>query len=73
MGDLRSTGSGFGYRWSWIYRVALCDVLLSQSYSVLCVDNLLTGSKKNIAKLLTRKDFTFIQHDVTRDYLSWDG
>ena len=33
----------------------------------------LQDQKKNIAKLLTRKDFTFIQHDVTRDYLSWDG
>jgi dTDP-glucose 4,6-dehydratase len=43
----------------------LCDYLLARGHRVICVDNLDTGSLKNIAHL-RREDFTFLQHDVTR-------
>ena len=32
--------------------------------NVICVDNLLTGSQKNIAHLLTNKNFSFVNQDV---------
>src|SRR3954453_1369033 len=51
-------GAGFlGYH--------LCDYLLARGHRVICIDNLDTGSLKNIAHL-GREDFTFFQHDVTR-------
>ena len=42
----------------------LCDRLLSQRHEVTAVDNLFTGSRKNIEHLLARPDFKFIEHDV---------
>jgi UDP-glucuronate decarboxylase len=43
----------------------LCDVLLSQGHEVIAVDNLFTGTKRNIEHLLDNKRFEFIRHDVT--------
>ncbi len=43
----------------------LCDHLLARGHRVICIDNLDTGSLKNIAHL-DRDEFTFVQHDVTR-------
>ncbi len=43
----------------------LCKVLLGQGHEVVCVDNLYTGSKKNIQPLLKNPKFQFIQHDIT--------
>jgi len=43
----------------------LTDKLLKKGHSVIALDNLLTGSTNNIAHLAGRKDFTFINHDVT--------
>ena len=43
----------------------LCARLLDEGYSVRCVDNLLTGSRRNIAALLENPRFTFLNHDVT--------
>jgi len=43
----------------------LCDVLLSQGHEVIAVDNLFTGTKRNIEHLLDNKGFEFIRHDVT--------
>ena len=43
----------------------LCDTLLSRGNSVICLDNLYTGSKDNIAHLLDNNLFEFIRHDVT--------
>jgi UDP-glucuronate decarboxylase len=43
----------------------LCEKLLSQGHDVICVDNLYTGSRRNIAKLLSNPGFEFIRHDVT--------
>jgi len=42
----------------------LCDRLIADGHEVVALDNLYTGSKKNIAHLLARPDFTFIQHDI---------
>ena len=49
----------------------LCDTLLDRGYSVVGVDNLLTGDIANIAHLANR-DFVFIKHDVT-NYIYVEG
>jgi UDP-glucuronate decarboxylase len=43
----------------------LTDRLLEKGHEVLCVDNLFTGSKDNIAHLRGHPHFEFIRHDVT--------
>jgi len=43
----------------------LCDQLVGLGHDVICLDNLFTGSKGNIAHLLSRPNFEFIRHDVT--------
>jgi UDP-glucuronate decarboxylase len=43
----------------------LIDRLLGQGHEVLCVDNLFTGTKRNIAHLLAHPRLEFIRHDVT--------
>ncbi len=43
----------------------LCGYLLAQGHDVLCVDNFHTGSKRNIAHLLTHPRFELLRHDVT--------
>jgi nucleoside-diphosphate-sugar epimerase len=43
----------------------LCKKLLEKNYKVICVDNLLTGSEKNIEQLKNNPNFSFIKHDVT--------
>lgn len=43
----------------------LCDRLLEESYEVLCVDNLYTGTKRNILHLLSNPYFELIRHDIT--------
>jgi dTDP-glucose 4,6-dehydratase len=49
----------------------LSEALLDRGYSVVGVDNLLTGDTANIAHLANR-DFTFIKHDVT-NYIYIEG
>ncbi len=44
----------------------LCDRLLEEEYGVICMDNLITGKRSNIARLEGKKNFKFIKHDVTR-------
>lgn len=46
----------------------LCDRLVNEKHEVVCLDNLLTGSKKNISHLLDNPSFTFIQQDVTQPF-----
>lgn len=46
----------------------LCARLIDEGHTVLCVDNLLTGSTKNIDALRDHPHFTFIQHDVTQAF-----
>jgi dTDP-glucose 4,6-dehydratase len=43
----------------------LCDSLIERGDRVICVDNLLTGSADNVAHLMGRPKFTFINLDVT--------
>jgi UDP-glucuronate decarboxylase len=43
----------------------LCERLLRDGHEVLCVDNLFTGTKENIAGLLPDPHFEFLRHDVT--------
>ena len=49
----------------------LSETLLDRGYSVVGIDNLLTGDTANIAHLANR-DFTFIKHDVT-NYINVEG
>ena len=42
----------------------LIDRLIEQGNEVLCVDNLFTGSKANIAHLLGHPRFEFLRHDI---------
>lgn len=42
----------------------LCESLLNGGYKVICVDNLLTGSLKNIERFKNNADFEFIKADV---------
>ncbi len=46
----------------------LCKALLDQNHVVVCVDNLYTGSKKNIQSLLKNPKFQFVEHDITEPY-----
>ncbi|HEV7515544.1 MAG TPA: NAD-dependent epimerase/dehydratase family protein, partial [Thermoanaerobaculia bacterium] len=46
----------------------LCERLLAEGHRVTCVDNLVTGSRENIAHLLSRVDFRFLDHDVSRPF-----
>lgn len=43
----------------------LCEKLIENDISVVCIDNLLTGDLKNIEHLFGNDKFHFIQHDVT--------
>jgi len=43
----------------------LCRRLLDEGHEVLCVDNLLTGQKRNIKELLDDYRFEFLRHDIT--------
>ena len=43
----------------------LVDCLLGQGHAILCVDNLFTGTKRNIEHLRSHPRFEFMRHDVT--------
>ena len=43
----------------------LCEKLLKDEHEVICMDNLYSGSKKNINHLLSNPNFEFMRHDVT--------
>jgi UDP-glucuronate decarboxylase len=45
----------------------LCDRLVEQGHDVICLDNLFTSQKQNIAHLLEKPNFEFVRHDVTRE------
>lgn len=50
---------GAGFIGSW-----LCDRLVEEGYDVLCIDNIGSGSMRNIAHLIKNKKFEFIEQDV---------
>lgn len=43
----------------------LCESLISDGCDVICVDNLITGDKKNVSGLLSNSKFEFIEKDVS--------
>jgi UDP-glucuronate decarboxylase len=43
----------------------LCANLLEQGCEVICLDNLYTGTKRNIYPLLNEPNFEFMRHDIT--------
>src|SRR5579862_1418277 len=44
----------------------LCDRLLADGHNVVGLDNLITGSRRNLAHLGIQSRFRFIEHDVTQ-------
>ena len=50
----------------------LCDRLIKDRHSVICMDNLSTGIMQNIEHLIGKNKFSFIKHDVT-DYIHVTG
>jgi UDP-glucuronate decarboxylase len=47
----------------------LCDTLLTQGHEVIAVDNLFTGTKRNIHHMLSNPNFEFVRHDVTESIM----
>lgn len=43
----------------------ICDRLVQAGEDVICLDNLFTSQKHNVAHLLAKPNFEFIRHDVT--------
>jgi nucleoside-diphosphate-sugar epimerase len=43
----------------------VCDRLLEQGHEVLCVDNLFTGTKRNVEHLHNHPRFELMRHDIT--------
>lgn len=46
----------------------LCRRLLADGYEVTALDNLFTGTKKNIYDLLDNRRFSFVLHDITQSF-----
>ncbi len=44
----------------------LCEVLLNQGHEVFCLDNFITGSKKNVEHLLPNSQFHLVEWDVIK-------
>ncbi len=45
----------------------LCDFFVREGFRVFAVDNLITGSLKNIEQHKKNKNFTFVKHDVSKE------
>ena len=43
----------------------LCERLLIQGHSVICVDNFYTGQKSNLSHLIENNNFELLRHDIT--------
>ena len=46
----------------------LCKRLLNENHMVICLDNLFTGTLKNIVELEKNNNFEFVNHDITKPY-----
>lgn len=46
----------------------ICERLLKEGHDVLCMDNLYTGSRRNIEHLLSDARFEFVRHDVNEGF-----
>jgi UDP-glucuronate decarboxylase len=51
----------------------LCKRLLNENHYVICLDNLFTGTLKNIEEFENNKNFEFVNHDITKPYFSDDN
>jgi len=52
---------GAGFLGSWV-----CDVLVKQGAFCICIDNLSSGRFENIAHLMDKDNFRFINHDISK-------
>ena len=43
----------------------LCEKLLLEGHSIICVDNFFTGNKKNVLHLIDDPNFELVRHDIT--------
>jgi dTDP-glucose 4,6-dehydratase len=50
----------------------LCDLLLGRGHEVICIDNFITGSPRNVQHLIGRDGFSFVKYDVT-NYIHVEG
>jgi len=48
----------------------LCDRLVRDGHAVICLDNLLTGSRKNIEHLVGNPQFTFVERNVQEPFFA---
>ncbi len=46
----------------------LCRTLVNLGHNIICLDNLLTGSKNNIKDLQNHSNFEFVNHDIIDPY-----
>lgn len=46
----------------------ICDYLIKEGYAVVCVDNLITGTKENISHLLEDKNFEFMEQNISKKF-----
>jgi nucleoside-diphosphate-sugar epimerase len=46
----------------------LCDSLIADGHDVICVDNFITGRRKNIEHLRDHPAFTLIEHDIVTEF-----
>lgn len=46
----------------------LCKKFLGEGHSVICVDNFITGSKKNVENLIENSHFKLIEHDISNPF-----
>ncbi|MBI3457762.1 MAG: SDR family oxidoreductase [Candidatus Rokubacteria bacterium] len=46
----------------------LCDRFLAEGHAVLCVDNFITGSERNIAHLRAQRAFQLVSHDISKPF-----
>jgi dTDP-glucose 4,6-dehydratase len=50
----------------------LCELFLSRGHEVICMDNFITGSARNVEHLFGRDGFSFVKYDVT-NYIHVEG
>ena len=46
----------------------LCEFLISKNYNVFCIDNFITGEKKNISHLQQISSFKLHEFDITKEF-----
>tara|TARA_Y100000310_G_scaffold317308_1_gene370058 strand:+ start:10385 stop:11314 length:930 start_codon:yes stop_codon:yes gene_type:complete len=44
----------------------LCEFLIKKGFKVICIDNFITGNKKNVEHLTGNKNFKLVDHDVSK-------